>query len=159
MKTFLIDPQKCTGCHLCEMTCALKNHDVFSLEIGNIKIESDEDRGFHVPTKCMQCEVAYCMKSCVASALYRDEVTGAMLVNRSKCIGCKACIMACPFGSITWVTTEKGSEIHICNLCDGDPECVKVCRDHAISYIDQDKLNRDKRQETRYRLTEESGNA
>ena len=157
MKTFIIDPQKCTGCHLCEMACSYVHHGVFSLETGNIKVESDEDRGFHVPTKCMQCEMAYCIKSCVAGALHKDETTGAVLVDRNKCIGCKACIMACPFGSIVLISHEKGSEIHLCNLCDGDPECVKVCRDHALSYVDETRINRKKREKTRYRMTGEEG--
>jgi anaerobic carbon-monoxide dehydrogenase iron sulfur subunit len=155
VKAFVMNPQKCTGCHLCEMACSFHHHGTFSLENANIKVGSDEDRGFHVPTKCMQCEIAYCIKSCVAGALHKDEKTGAVLVDRNKCIGCKACIMACPFGSITLVRKEVALEIHLCNLCEGDPECVKVCRDKALVYVDEKQINREKREKTRYRMSEE----
>ena len=153
MKVFMIEPNKCTGCHLCEMVCSYKHHNLFSIELSNIKIESNEDIAFNVPTKCMQCEKAYCMKSCVAGAIARNENTGAMEVDRNKCIGCKACIMACPFGSMSLISKNSRLEIGICDLCGGDPECIKVCRDKALSYMDSSRINKAKRENTLYRLT------
>lgn len=152
MKVYMIDPNKCTGCYLCEMACSYKHHNIFSSELSNIKIESDEDIAFNVPIKCMQCEKAYCIKSCVAGALYKKEDTGAVEVDRNKCIGCKACVMACPFGCIDIIKKDKQLQIILCNLCDGDPECVKVCRDHAISYVDESKANDKKRKKTLERM-------
>lgn len=146
MKTFMIKPNQCTGCHLCEMACAYKHHNVFSLEMSNIRIEANEDIAFNVPTKCMQCEKAYCIRSCVAGALIKNEETNAVEVDRSKCIGCKACIMACPFGSIILIKKNKQLQISLCDLCGGDPECVKVCGSRALSYVDPVRMNREKRE-------------
>ena len=152
MKTFMIEPNKCTGCHLCEMACAYKHHNVFSLELSNIRLETDEDIAFNVPTKCMQCEKAYCIRSCVAGALTKDVETGAVEVDRNKCIGCKACVMACPFGSIILIKKNNQLQISLCDLCGGVPECVKVCGDRALSYVDTEKINKSKREKVLYRM-------
>lgn len=155
MKTFMIEPNKCTGCHLCEMACSYKHHNTFSLELANIKIETNEDIAFNVPTKCMQCEKSYCIKSCVAGALVKNEVTGAVEIDRNKCIGCKACVMACPFGAISLVRKNNQVQIHICDLCGGAPECVKVCRDKALSYVEESAINKSKRGKTLHRMTKD----
>lgn len=55
-----------------------------------------------------------------------SEVTGAVLVDREKCIGCGKCIEACP-GRIPFLHPGDKKAV-ICDLCDGDPECVKACQ-------------------------------
>jgi Fe-S-cluster-containing hydrogenase component 2 len=152
MKVYMIDFNKCSVCHLCELACSYKHHNVFSPELSNIKVEAIEDIAFNVPIKCMQCEEAYCIKACVAGALYKDHKTGAVLIDIDRCIGCKACVMACPFGAVSLVKKINKLEISICDLCSGDPECVKVCRNGAISYEEESKANKQKRKNTLNRL-------
>jgi len=148
VKIFMINPEKCTGCHLCELACSFNKHKVFNRELSNIRIETKEDIALHVPVKCMQCEDSPCINACVTGALYKDEETGAVLLDKNKCIGCKAGVIACPFGAISLITKDRNSQISICDLCDGDPECVKVCREKAITYVDEKKINRRKRENT-----------
>jgi Fe-S-cluster-containing dehydrogenase component len=57
--------------------------------------------------------------------LSKDEVTTAVLVDRDKCTSCGACIRACP-GTVPFLHPVDNKAV-ICNLCNGDPECVKVC--------------------------------
>lgn len=154
MKAFNVDPNKCTGCHLCELVCSFKHHNAFTAELSNIRIESIEDKHFNLPVKCMQCEEAYCIKACVAGALYKDDKTGAVLIDHDKCIGCKACIMACPFGAVNLIRINNLPRISICDLCDGDPECVKVCRNGALTYIDEKKINVRKRSKSLNKMAE-----
>jgi Fe-S-cluster-containing hydrogenase component 2 len=78
----------------------------------------------------MQCPEAYCVESCPAEALRRDEGTGAVLVNNGLCTGCEACIGACPLGAIS-LDREKNI-VFVCDLCEGDPECVKICDREAL---------------------------
>ncbi len=148
MKVFMLDPERCTGCHLCELTCSFNKHKVFNRELSNIRIEKNEDMALNVPIKCMQCEGSPCIYACVTGALYKDEDTGAVLLDNDKCILCKACIIACPFGCISLISKWNGLQISLCDLCSGDPECVKVCRERSIYYIDEKKINREKRENT-----------
>lgn len=154
MKVYTIEPNKCSGCHLCELACSYKHRKIFSAEFSNIRIESIEDKAFNVPTKCMQCEEAYCIMSCVSGALYKDYKTGAVQIDHNRCIGCKACVMACPFGAVSLINNNGKLQISICDLCSGDPECVKVCRGKAIDYVDEGKVNRKKRGDTLNRMAE-----
>ena len=70
------------------------------------------------------------MNACPTGALSKDPKTKAILVDRGKCIGCRKCSEACPFGSITF-SEEKA---RVCDLCGGDPQCVKACPTGAVSY-------------------------
>ena len=92
-----------------------------------------EEEGIDVPMVCQQCETPICEAVCPMHALYRDPQTGAMLIKEEACIGCRMCIIACPFG---------GSSIHPetiktikCDLCLGEPQCVEFCATKALEYI------------------------
>ena len=63
-------------------------------------------------------------------ALRRDEATGVVLVDTKVCTGCEACLVACPLNAL-FMDREKGT-VFKCDLCGGDPECVKVCTRDAI---------------------------
>lgn len=134
MKKIKVVANKCTGCHLCELACSFKHFGVFNPEYARIKISSDEATASHKHTKCMQCKNAPCIDVCPVNALYKDEETGATMVIHEKCIGCEACVEACPFNAIKWIVADEDGQINVCNLCGGDPECVKVCYDKAIRY-------------------------
>lgn len=95
-----------------------------------------------MPIMCMQCEDAACMKACPKGAIYRDEY-GAVLPDPKKCIACKMCISACPFGNISF--SPKKKEITKCNLCDGAPQCAKYCPKEAIKYEDCTTANKNKK--------------
>jgi Fe-S-cluster-containing hydrogenase component 2 len=81
--------------------------------------------GLEVPHLCAQCKDYPCIDSCPVDALSTDPITLAVLVDKEACISCSACIPACP-GQIPILHPEDNKAI-ICDLCDGDPECVKVC--------------------------------
>jgi Fe-S-cluster-containing hydrogenase component 2 len=121
---------------------------VFNRELSDIRVEAREELALNVPIRCMQCDDPPCVKACVAQALYKDEKTGAVLLERDRCFLCKACIIACPFGCISLIRTEGTFRISLCDLCSGQPECIGLCRSGAISYEDEKNINRKKRQIT-----------
>jgi Fe-S-cluster-containing hydrogenase component 2 len=84
-------------------------------------------------------------------AVFKDETTGAMLINYDICVGCKLCVTHCPFGG---VTIGKAGKITKCDLCDGDPLCVKNCEPKALQYIEGTTINFHKRRAAAQRFSE-----
>jgi len=129
----IVDPERCTGCRTCESVCSFYHYKEFNPRRSRIVILRDAERGVNLPMVCQQCEEAPCIAACPTGATYREEETGPVLIDYEKCIGCKTCITVCPFGgnSLDYVTHKPIK----CDLCGGDPECVKYCIDKAIEYV------------------------
>ena len=138
-KILFVDPEKCSGCRLCESVCSLNHEKVWNPTRARIKIVKWETAGLYVPMVCQQCETALCDVVCPMHAINRDEETGAMLVDYELCVGCKLCMMFCPFSGIE-LDARKG-RILKCDLCNGDPLCAKFCEPKALQYVDATALN------------------
>lgn len=86
----------------------------------------------YVPVTCLQCDDAACIKSCLFDALSRNEATGAIDLDREKCVNCEACVAACPFGCA--LVDAVHNEVIKCDLCGGDPVCARFCPTKALDY-------------------------
>jgi len=128
-----IDYEKCTGCQCCTIACALKRERISNPRLGRIQPARWEEEGVHIPIVCRQCEDAPCQRVCPVDALPRDPVTQVVNVDYDRCIGCRMCVIACPFGAM--VVDPLANKILKCDHCDGDPMCVKVCRNEAVKYV------------------------
>lgn len=140
-----VNPDRCLGCHTCELACAIAHTRAGTLVGAVVAGEALSPRnrvvqvsGRRFPTQCRQCEDAPCVKVCPTGATYRTETYTA--VNPKLCIGCKLCMMVCPFGAIhmAWVAANgHGKRAAIkCDLCVGreeGPACVAACPTKAIS--------------------------
>jgi Fe-S-cluster-containing hydrogenase component 2 len=89
--------------------------------------------GVEVPHLCAQCKDYPCVASCPVQALSTDAATGAVLVDRVKCISCGKCVKACP-GNVPMLHPGD-NKATICDLCNGDPECVKVCTEAGYNAL------------------------
>ena len=136
MKTLIIDIDRCTGCHQCELACSFRKLRKFSPCDSRIQIVTSEDRCLSIPVVCMQCEDAPCARVCPVGAIQLDSGTGAYIVNSDRCFRCRMCSLVCPFAGVT--TDRHSGKAIKCDLCDGDPECVQCCGDEAISYEEPD---------------------
>jgi carbon-monoxide dehydrogenase iron sulfur subunit len=134
-KQIVIDIDRCTGCGSCELICSFTHHGEFNPLKSRIHKTYFLEQCLAIPVVCYQCEDPWCAKVCPAGAITtdKDPEGGATVitVHEDKCVGCKMCMLACPFGNI--VVSDKGYA-EKCNLCGGDPECVKVCRSGAIKF-------------------------
>jgi len=151
-KVIVVNYEKCTGCKLCSLICSLYHETVISPFLSRIDhIEfSDKEKGFiFVPVTCEQCEEPICMYSCPRDAYYIDENTGAVLINEEKCVHCRICVFTCPFGG---VLVSPSGRVFKCDLCGGDPECVKICPSNAITYEEPESSISDKKKETAKKL-------
>lgn len=135
-KSLVIDISKCTGCGYCELICSFAHHDEFNPLEARIHVNIFIDKAMAVPIVCYQCEEPWCAKVCPAGALTieMDLKNDARLikVNPERCVGCKMCTMACPFGCIV----VNGGRAEKCDLCGGTPQCVTVCRSGALKFAD-----------------------
>lgn len=147
-KKISINPLKCTGCGDCESACSMKHTKTRNPEKSRIRIISDRNDGFYLPSTCQHCENPPCLAVCPQGAIFKDPELDAVKIDRSLCIGCRMCVSACPFGAMDF--DEDQAKAYKCDLCDGDPECVRVCDVKAIDYVDMNQLNY-------HRLKESSG--
>ncbi len=85
-------------------------------------------------TVCRQCPgIAPCMAACkVTNAMYRDDKTGAVIIDDEFCNNCRQCEKACPYNAVWYV--EARDKMIKCDLCDGEPQCVEVCPVSAFKY-------------------------
>lgn len=81
---------------------------------------------------CSSCETAFCIDKCPAQAFSPVAGGAGTSIDPKRCIGCGLCLTACARGKI-WLNLERGHAVK-CNLCMGDPQCVRVCPYSAISY-------------------------
>lgn len=146
MKVIHVEPKRCTGCKSCEIVCSLYHEGEVNPAKSRISVMSWEKEGIDIPVLCQQCEDPPCQDACPTHALYREKATGAMLINEEACIGCRMCILACPFGAPS-VRGETG-EVIKCDLCGGDPQCVRFCEPKAIQYMERAKISLSKKRET-----------
>ena len=124
-KVFMAIPELCTGCDLCGLVCSLAKTDTINPSQARIKVIRPSETGLYVPVFCRHCKAPPCRDACpVTDAMHIDEKTGAVVINEAECIGCLACVQACPFGAIL---IGPGGEVLKCDLCGGDPQCVKHC--------------------------------
>ena len=142
-KMLMIYPDRCTGCHNCELACAFFHDGEFRLPAARIHVHSWEMEGISVPTTCEQCEDAPCVAVCPTGSMHADPGRNRVAWEEARCIGCRMCTLACPFGAVVYETSRR--RILKCDLCDGSPECVTFCPTSAIEYVDENVAMRARR--------------
>ncbi len=135
----VIDNTRCIGCHACSTACKSENEVPLSVNRTYVKYVDvgtfpQTRRAFQV-TRCNQCDDAPCVDACPTSAMYQRP-DGIVDFDKSICIGCKACIAACPYDAIFINPEDHSAEK--CNFCTHrldmglEPACVVVCPTQAI---------------------------
>ncbi len=151
-KILFVDYEKCTGCELCVLYCSFTKTEVFSRARSRVNVIKWEEKGICVPEMCQHCAEPPCVLVCPVNALSKDEETGMVNMDTDLCIGCKRCMMVCPFGApaIDPIT----GEVFKCDLCGGDPVCARVCPTEAIQYLKADRVGLIKKRQGMEKLTE-----
>lgn len=172
MNSFVMaDPNKCIGCRTCEIACVMahSNNNVFLSNEGDFQIAFNPGLSvvrtpeITAPIQCRNCEDAPCAKVCPNESITNKD--GAILINRKTCIGCKTCVIACPFGAIDIVEEyDNGNKIrqsrsavvedgiidhkvklvaNKCDLCSGrekGPACLESCPTDALKLVNAEDI-------------------
>ena len=124
----IVDPAKCSGCRRCEVNCSFFHTGRVGRSSARIKVVKIESLGIDFPVFCQQCQERYCTR-CPESAIDIDAL-GQVVVSPTLCTVCGTCETLCPIGAI-----EICDQIpYVCDLCGGDPRCVKACTLDAIRF-------------------------
>ncbi|MHA1767991.1 MAG: 4Fe-4S dicluster domain-containing protein [Promethearchaeota archaeon] len=137
-KVIICDPDKCTGCEICEFVCAAVHHNSFNPYYSNIRrIRIEPILNFALT--CQFCKDPPCVRSCPEKALTQDEKTGRIIIDDAKCDGCAHCIKACPFGAIHIDLIDE--KARMCDQCKDieingqtGPQCVIYCPKEALEF-------------------------
>jgi Fe-S-cluster-containing hydrogenase component 2 len=140
-KMLIVDPARCTGCRSCETVCSTFREGESNLHKCRIKVVRFPEEFFFYPVVCQQCETPLCAVPCPTAALKKDSQTGLVEFIRARCVGCKMCLTACPFGAISLV---DGYPVK-CDLCGGEPACTRLCEPGAITLGDAEAMGRSQR--------------
>lgn len=165
MNSFVVaDPNRCIGCRTCEVACVVAHSDVniFTCESNDIefnpRLSVVKTANISAPIQCRHCEDAPCANVCPNGSIVNKD--GVIFIDKNTCIGCKTCVVACPFGAIDLVDiyedgnkiTQKGLKIekdnrlffkdrmvaNKCDLCigrEGGPACMEVCPTDAFRIV------------------------
>lgn len=135
----VIDHARCIGCHACTTACKSENLVPLSVTRTYVKHvdvgEFPQARRAHQVTRCNQCAHAPCVAACPTTAMFK-RADGIVDFDKSICIGCKACMAACPYDAIFINPEDHSAEK--CNFCAHridmglEPACVVVCPTEAI---------------------------
>jgi Fe-S-cluster-containing dehydrogenase component/formate-dependent nitrite reductase membrane component NrfD len=135
----VVDQTRCIGCHACSTACKSENEVPLSVNRTYVKYAEvglfpQVRRAFQV-TRCNQCAEPPCVEACPTTAMYA-RADGIVDFDKSVCIGCKACMAACPYDAIFINPADHSAEK--CNFCAHrldvglEPACVVVCPTEAI---------------------------
>lgn len=148
-KGFYLDLTRCTSCYACVIACKARNtpleekvywRSVITLETGTYPAV----RLANVSLSCLHCRAPACKEVCPTKAIRKRAEDGIVIVNQNLCIGCKMCLMACPFGIPQF---GKNGMMQKCDFCLDrlekalDPACVNVCPSKALHAGSMEELS------------------
>ena len=157
------NPEACIGCRTCEVACVLSHgEEIKSLETAhfNARLKVIVAKNITIPVMCRQCDDAPCAAACPNGAIEfkNDHVE----VIQEKCIGCKTCVLACPFGAMQvkvrtiprlvndqCMGVRYKAEALKCDLCSSNtdgPACVRACPTNALTLMNPADLERIQRE-------------
>lgn len=154
-----VNPERCMGCRSCELACAVdhsESKDLFQaikeFPRPTARVEVMEMGGISIPLHCRHCDSPPCVAVCPTGAITKAELGGPVVINSELCIGCRSCMLVCPYGV---PQLKGGGKVMVkCDFCferleRGEvPACVEACPTYALKF----KTFEETEEETRRRV-------
>ena len=153
----VVKAHRCLGCKACEIACAIEHsqsrnlYDAISeYPTPRSRVNVKRGESFVAPLQCRQCEDAPCVTVCPSKALLRADQDSPVMIEQDLCIGCKWCVLACPFGVIS--IDDESRTVIKCDQCferlqHGElPACVSSCPTGALEFKSLDEIVKEKRE-------------
>ena len=135
--TIKIEYGKCPpDCVLCEEACLKAK----GRETAGVKPVHAPLVGFNGAMMCNQCSLPACVDICPTLAIEKNLDDGIVRVNEEKCVGCGLCMLGCSYGGVDYQPEARKS--FKCDMCDGDPACIKACPQSIMKFIDYPEILR-----------------
>jgi anaerobic dimethyl sulfoxide reductase subunit B (iron-sulfur subunit) len=154
---FTLDLATCVGCGACAVACRIENRVPWAgswrrvIQVNGSRIGGGPT--FHLSVACHHCENPPCVVACPSAALVKRD-DGIVLLTSERCIGCRYCEMACPFGAPAFDPVAKVmTKCHLCHhrLDEGlDPACVVACPTGALGHVVEDPAEASQDRNERY---------
>lgn len=142
----VLDTRRCIGCHSCTVACKVNNELPVDMIYNPVTTVGPTGvfphlHMVHVPLLCMHCDNPPCVDACPTKASQRRD-DGIVFVDDNKCVGCKACVLACPYGAR--IPNPETGSVQKCDFCKDRvdqgllPYCVLTCHQKARTFGDLD---------------------
>jgi len=141
---FVIDLNKCVGCQACEIACKQENGVAAGIRWRQVRTVNREHYPtapiYHFSLACNHCAEPACRQVCPVGAYTKRPADGIVRHNRDKCIGCRYCTWACPYGAPQYnPATRKAEKCELCfqRIDAGlEPACVQACPTGVLQLAD-----------------------
>ena len=158
-------PELCVGCGACAIACMDQN-DITAgagdVQFRTVFTTETISKGKCILTSfslsCLHCEDAPCVQGCPTGCLRKDPDGIMTIYDKSLCIGCHSCVMACPYGVPSFDNEGKISKCNGCyvRVAHGYlPACVRTCPTEALRFCSVEEISKEKKNRTMRRMLED----
>lgn len=142
---FVINLQDCYGCKTCAVVCKSENQTAKGVQwrrVRELRTENPNTINF-LSMSCNHCDEPQCLKVCPVSA-YTKRDDGIVIQDHERCLGCRSCVMACPYSAPQYDPVEK--KVSKCDMCVDlvdqglKPKCVELCPGNVLKFGDIEEL-------------------
>jgi Fe-S-cluster-containing hydrogenase component 2 len=127
----VFNPEKCNGCLECEKACIASKKS--SVAAGKTRVKISKEGEKHKAVMCVHCERCEPADVCPSALLEFHDEGKYWTLDEHRCFACMACIPRCPYEGIFFEGEFGVETAYMCDLCGGDPKCLKACPEGALT--------------------------
>lgn len=129
----------CIGCRSCEAACRSRFKSEARVRYAEVTAQA------YFPLSCRHCAEPLCVAACPFDVIRKNPETGVVSRSSFHCVGCRSCVLACPFGVMdTYLLRSTSQKCSLCQDREGGPRCATTCPTGALQYVEESELTEKK---------------